>query len=89
MSGEKCTYTKINENGKRLQCRKKAVTSSGLCALHDDGSDDSRVAEEEMVLGLGAYDQLADIEMDINNDGEKEELTTVTPRKEVRVPPLS
>lgn len=85
MSGEKCTYTKINENGKRLQCRKKAVTLSGTCALHDDGSNDSGVTVETE-LGLAAYDSLADIEMDIDNNKEKEELTTVTPRKEVFVP---
>lgn len=84
MSGEKCTYSKINENGKRLQCRKKAVTPSGTCALHDYGGDDSGVTVEPE-LGLAAYDSLADVDMDIDYNKEKEELTTVTQRKEVYV----
>lgn len=77
-------YTKINENGKRLQCRKKSITSDGFCSLHYEFSNDARVAESSE-LGLAAYDVLADEDMEESENNNREQLTTQSQRKEVRV----
>jgi hypothetical protein len=84
MSGEECVYTKVNENGKRLRCRKKAITSDGYCSLHYESSNDARVSNETPELGLSAYDVLMEGEgMDMDDSHNKEQLTTAAPRKEV------
>lgn len=87
MSGEECVFTKVNENGKRLRCRKKSITSDGYCSLHYEASNDARVASDTPELGLGAYDVLVEEqEMEVDSDRSKEQLTTQEQRKEVFFP---
>lgn len=75
-----CNYIKINENGKRLKCRKRAVTSDGFCALHDNFSEELGVTEE-LKLGVSAYDVLVD-----KDELDEQKHTTQNQRIEVLSP---
>lgn len=88
MSGEECTYTKVNDNGKRLRCRKKAITSDGFCSLHYEFSNNARVPEETNELGISMYDSLTEKDHEME-EGTMERLTTAYPRREVSFQPLS
>lgn len=78
MSDDVCCFTKQNENGKTLKCRKKSVTADGYCRLHGDTSVELGVTEEDG-LGISLYDRLVEGEI----EDEVETRTTETQRKEV------